>query len=284
MTMWGDWTPSMQGGAGVAEQLSRWVTQYSWLILSIFVPLVALLVFIYIVGFIIDKLRMRGVISRGVEQRFKAFIYTIALIIFVVHITSTIYANNVALSIAFVVALILFALYAVRYFIENLFSYFVVVLSGIVREGEHVMVRINNDVVSGVVVSIDELYTVISSQHNVYVFIPNTAILKSIVMRPRAASIAFKITFYGLESAGVEDVMRFVEDAIASSRLINRSSVNIRLVEARGSSVTVLAEAEVLNPRNVEESYLEVMNILRQKLKPYKVRIEVVSERERYAA
>lgn len=265
------------------EEAARWLAQYSWLILSIFVPLIALLVFVYIVSFIIDKLRMKGVVSRSAEQRFKAFIYSIALIIFVVHITSTIYANNITLSIAFIVALILFALYAIRHFIENLFSYFVVVLSGIVREGEHVMVKLNNDVVSGVVVSIDELYTVISSQHNVYVFIPNTALLKSMVMRPRAASIAFKITFYGIESAGVEDIMRFVEDAIASSRLINKSSVNIRLVEARGNSVTVLAEAEVLNPRNVEESYLDVMNILRQKLRPYKVKIEVVGERERYA-
>jgi len=243
----------------------------------VFYILIGLAVFLIVVGCInraVKKLRERGALTRSAEGKFKLIVIFAGLAIYVTYVFTIIKAETfwiLAIVVAAVTGLIL---YSVRSLFENLFTFLIISSSNIIREGERIILKFGDEEIEGYVTELNEYYVVIRTHHNAFVYVPNSRIAQAIIVRPSQTTLKLKLSISVDGSTNVDQLIKFLEDVVLRSKLINKSTVQIRPVEIYENRIVVVIEADVLNPRNVDQAYAEIVDLVRTML-PHRVRIEV---------
>ncbi len=246
-------------------------------VLYALIGLVALLVAIGLINRIVGRLRRSGAITRSAEGKFKLIIVLIGITLYLSYVFTLIKSEALwilAIIVGFSVGLIF---YSIRHFFENLFTFIMISSSNVIREGERVIVRLGENEVEGHVVEMNESYVVIRTLHNALVYIPNTQLVKAVIVRPSQTTLRLKVTVRAgeRETIDIDSITRAIESVITSCRLIDKSNIQVRPVEVYDGTLVVVIEADVLNPRNVDEAYTEIVNRLRTVLQ-HRVKIELI--------
>lgn len=223
---------------------------------------------------VLSRLRARRIITRTAEGKIRLIIFILGISLYISYVVSLVKAETLWFLIALTVIVGGVVLYSVRGFLENLFSYLVISTSSVVREGERVVIRLGDEEVDGLVQEMNENYVVLRTEHNALVYIPNSLLSKAIIVRPMLQTLKLRISLRGNNHIDVSNIVRSVQEALRRARLISKTSIQVKPVEVYENRVVVLIEADVLNPKNVDEAYTEIMNVLRASL-PHKVRIEL---------
>ena len=235
---------------------------------------VVLLAIVSGVGRVLSRLRARRIITRSAESKVKLIVLILGISLYISYVVSLIKAETLWFLVALTVIVGGVILYSVRGFLENLFSYLVISTSSVVREGERVVIRLGDEEVEGLVQEMNENYVVLRTEHNALVYIPNSLLSKAIIVRPMLQTLKLRISLRGNNHIDVSNIVRSVQEALRRARLISKTSIQVKPVEVYENRVVVLIEADILNPKNVDEAYTEIMNVLRASL-PHKVRIEL---------
>ncbi len=246
-------------------------------VLYAIIGLAVLLIAIGLFNRVVGNLRRRGAITRSAEGKFKLIVVLIGITLYLSYIFTLIRSEALwilAIIVGFSIGLIF---YSIRHFFENLFTFIMISSANVVREGERVIVRLGDSEVEGHVVEMNESYVVIRTLHNAYVYIPNSQLAKAIIIRPSQTTLRLKITVRAVEreTMDMDSIVKTIESAVMSCKLIDKANIQVRPVEVYDGTLVVIVEADVLNPRNVDEAYTEIVNRLRAALQ-HKVKIELI--------
>ncbi len=227
---------------------------------------------------IISSIKVREVVTRSAEIKVKRFFTVIVLTVYAAYVLSLFFPVMIYLTISLLLLFASYILYLLRDDLINTFSYISIITSGTLREGERVIIRMGGESYEGVVTEVNEKYVVLRTGHNALVYIPNFAILRSVVVRPSLTTLRLRIMLKSVEgSIDVNTLIRSVEEIVRSSKLVNKASVQVRLLEVQEDRVSLLIEADVVNPRNVDEAYAEIINSLKSGI-PHRIRVEIEQE------
>ncbi len=251
-----------------------WFWERYQLVLYIVIGFVVLVLVVAGIGRALSKLRVRGVITRSAESKVKSIVLILGISLYVTYIVSLIKAETIWFLIALTVIAVGVILYSVRGFLENLFSYLVITTSNVVREGERVIVRLGEEEIGGLVQEMNESYVILRTEHNALVYIPNSILSKAVIIRPLLQTLRLRLSLRSSNHIDVSNIVRVVQEALEKAKLISKTSIQVKPVEVYENRAVIIIEADVLNPRNVDEAYTEIMNVLKASL-PHKVRIEL---------
>ncbi len=226
----------------------------------------------------ISKIRERGIITRSAESKLRFLIALIGFVAYATYALSLFHVETVWITIVILASVLGLILYSMRSYFENLFTFIIISSSGLLREGERVVIKLGEEVVEGYVADMNENYVVIRTSHNALVYIPNASIARAVIVRPSQATLRIRLSVStnGGGEIDVEHAQKLIRDAIARSKLVNKTSIEVKPVEVLEDSAIFMIEVNVLNPRNIDECYTEIVNLLRASL-PYKrIRTELV--------
>ncbi len=239
---------------------------------------IAIVIAVYIIlGKVLSSLRIRGVIGRRVEETGKMAVLIISIIIVVPMLLSSVFevaeARWIAIAILFMVIFI--GIYSFRNYLENFVSYLFVVLSGIIDDGDNIRIEIGGKSYEGTAIIGEGEYMILKTDHGSYIYVPYSAILKSIIIKTIQSHIVAKLYVRG-QGIDVEKLVNDVSSIIRkSSKYIEKSSVSVKPVEANEEGVTLLLDVDIVNPRKIDECYEEMVKIIMREL-PYRVSIEII--------
>lgn len=236
---------------------------------------IAIVVVVYIViNKILSKIRVRGIISRGIEEAIRLALFAVLTII-VVAITLSSWFQIHIVAITFTALLLLFAgflLYSIRTYIENTISYILFASSNVVKDGELVKVNVLGNVYEGRIFMAEGGYAMIDSGNN-KVYIPYSLLLRSVLIKTTQNIANFKLVIRG-QSLELNKVVYEVKNILSNElKMINREGIDIKPLAVKDEEVVLKVSIEVPNPRNINECYEVLTKLLTWKL-PYKFSIE----------
>ncbi len=256
-------------------------TLISSLLLNIIIYIVLAIAIVATVYTIIKKvlssLRVRGVISRRVEETGKMIVLIISIIIVIPMLLSSIFAVTEAkwIAIAILFIIIFIGLYSFRNYLENSISFLFIVSSGIINDGDNIRIEIGDKSYEGTAIIREGEYMILKTNHGSYIYIPYSIILKSIIIKTVQSHITAKLYIHG-QGIDIERLVNDVSNIIRkSSKYIDKSSISVKPVEAGDNGVTLLIEADIVNPRKIDECYEEMVKIITREL-PYRASIEII--------
>lgn len=225
----------------------------------------------------LSSLRIRGVISRRVEETGKMIVLVISIIIVIPMLLSSVFAVAEArwIAIAILFIIIFIGIYSFRNYLENSISFLFVVSSGIINDGDNVRIEIGDKSYEGTAIIREGEYMILRTEHGSYIYIPYSLILKSIVIKTIQSHITAKLHIHG-QGIDVEKLVNDVSNIIKkSSKYIDKSSISVKPIEAGDEGVTLLLEVDIVNPRKIDECYEEMVRIITREL-PYRASIEII--------
>ena len=251
-----------------------WLWEKYQPVFYIIIGFVVLLLIVTGISRAVSKLRARGLITRSAEGKIKSIMFILGISLYVTYTVSLIKAETIWFLIALTIIAVGVVLYSIRGYLENLFSYLVITTSNVVKEGERVIVRLGEEEIGGLVQEMNENYVILRTEHNALVYIPNSLLSKAVIIRPLLQTLRLRLSLRSSNHIDVSGIVRIVQEALEKAKLISKTSIQVRPVEVYENRAVILIEADVLNPRNVDEAYTEIMNVLKASL-PHKVRIEL---------
>ncbi len=249
-------------------------------ILMVILGSIAIFVLMFIFFKVISSLRFRGKISRTIESRLKTILAITFISFYIVFILLAFRATGWIIPIT-VVAIAFIILLALRPVIENVFAYILILATGIIREGEHVAIKLNNVTYEGVVVEVNSNYTVLRVGTESRLYIPNSFVVRATVLKPRGLILKLKTRIRGIDTNIIPEFHENLRKALMASKRLVKSGIAISLVEIHDKYCSFLIEAPIQNPKNALEAQYEVFSIIRDLASKYgfEVHMEALSSK-----
>ncbi|MEM1931169.1 MAG: hypothetical protein QXL79_03535 [Sulfolobales archaeon] len=259
---------------GVAEALTNWLP-----VLYLAISL-ALIYFVYHAAKLsLSKLRLKGIISRKFEETAKLIALAVTAIIVLPAAISALVPHPLVPTVSLAVSLIVVAvvLFSIIGYVANSLSYLIIALTSTVRDGEYVRVLVDGREYEGRALLVEGNYMVLKTEPGTSIMIPYSRLLRSVIIKLSQVPLVLRIKVVK-PGGDIDEVVEKVASAIRKSKLVNKTSISVKPVEVSEDGVVLVAEAEAVNPKNVNDCFEDLVKILMKEL-PYKVSIEVVSGR-----
>ncbi|MEM2207836.1 MAG: mechanosensitive ion channel family protein [Sulfolobales archaeon] len=259
---------------GIAEILTNWLP-----VLYLAISLALIYLAYYTAKISLAKLRLRGIISRKFEETAKLIALAITAVIVLPAAISALVPHPLVPTVSLAVSLIVIAvvLFSIIGYVANSLSYLIVALTSTVRDGEYVRILVDGREYEGRVLLVEGNYMVLRTEPGASVMIPYSRLLRSVIIKLSQLPLVLRIKVVK-PGGNIDEVVEKVANAVRKSRLVNKTSVSVKPIEASEDGVVLIAEAEAVNPRNINDCFEDLVKILMKEL-PYKVSIEVVSSR-----
>ncbi|ADM27282.1 hypothetical protein Igag_0444 [Ignisphaera aggregans DSM 17230] len=243
---------------------------------------IALAITIIVVVYTITKralssLRIKGKISRRVEETGKMIALIATMIIVIPMLLSSVFAIAEVkwITMAILLIMIFIGIYSLRNSLENSISFLFIVSSGIINDGDNVRIEFGGKSYEGTAILKEGEYMLLKTDHGNYIYIPYSIVLKSVIIKMVQSHIMAKLYIHG-QGIDIEKLVNDISNIIKkSSKYIDKTNISIKPVEVDDESVTLLLEADIANPRKINECYEELIKIITREV-PYRASIEII--------
>lgn len=252
----------------------------SWLPVLYLVISIAVIYSVYYVAKIaLTRLRLRGIISRRFEETAKLIVLALAAVIVLPAAVSAVVPHPLVPTVSLTVSLIVVAvvLFSIAGYVSNSLSYLLVALTSTVKDGEYVRVLVDGKEYEGRVLLVEGNYMILRTEPGASVLIPYGRLLRSVIVKLSQLPLMLRIRV-AKPGSSIDEIVEKVTNAVRKSKLVNKTSISVRPVGVSEDEVVLIAEAEAVNPKNINDCFEDLVKILIREL-PYKVSIEVVSGR-----
>ncbi|MCI4436191.1 MAG: hypothetical protein JHC33_05200 [Ignisphaera sp.] len=182
-------------------------------------------------------------------------LYVIYNIVGGVGVQQTIVATIIVVSVILVIALMF------RNLLENLGSYAVIVLSGIVRDGDRVKIITDEGVYEGRLELNNYNFAKIVDEKGTLSYIPYKSLLNSIIIKSSSRTVNIKLRFYGY-NIQLKNIINEISSIVDELGLAVESA-NIKLVSIKENEATVIIEVGV--KKDVNYFIVEFIDRIRSK-------------------
>ncbi|MEL9940427.1 MAG: hypothetical protein QW348_06325 [Ignisphaera sp.] len=219
---------------------------FLYMILYIVVAIAIVIAIYIVVGRVLRGLRVKGVISRRVEELIKIIVLVLSALIAIPIAISSFVQYSLWFSVTIVVIIIIAVIVSLRPLIENSFSYLILVSSGLLRDGEYIQVNVDDGVYEGKVVLLEGNFMEIITSDNRIVFIPYRQVLNSVIVKQSLQILKFKLYVYG-HGLDIDRIINTIREILSKSRFV--TSINdIRLLEVKEGEASFLVEVGLRAP------------------------------------
>jgi len=242
-------------------------------ILYILIAIVIVTAVYIAVGKMLKGLRLRGVISRRIEELIKIIVLVFLILISIPIAVSNIIQYSLWFSVA--IAVIAFALVIImlKTFIENTFSYLILVSSGILRDGESIQINVNGVTYEGRVSLLEGNFMEILTHDNKIVYVPYKHVLNSVITKQSLQNLKFKLIVHG-HGIDIDKTSNIVKEVLLKSRFV--VAINeLRLLEIREEEVSFLIEISLRNPDSATQCLSDIYKMLSKNVS-HRLRIEML--------
>lgn len=256
------------------EALSSWLP-----VLYLVISLALIYAVYYAAKVSLARLRLKGIISRRFEETAKLIALAVAAVIVIPAAVSTVVPHPLVPTVSLAVSLIVVSvvLFSIIGYIANSLSYLIVALTSTVKDGEYVRILVDGKEYEGRVLLVEGNYMILRTEPGASVLIPYSRLLRSVIVKLSQLPLVLRIKVMKPGSS-IDEVVERVTNAMRKSRLVNKTSVSVRPVEVSEDGIVLIAEAEAINPRNVNDCFEDLVRILIKEI-PYRVSIEFVDSR-----
>lgn len=258
----------------LAEALSGWLP-----VLYLVISLALIYAAYYAAKASLARLRLKGIISRRFEETAKLVALAVAAVIVIPAAVSAVVPHPLVPTVSLTVSLIVVSvvLFSIIGYIANSLSYLIVALTSMVKDGEYMRILVDGKEYEGRVLLVEGNYMILRTEPGASVLIPYSRLLRSVIVKLSQLPLVLRIKV-AKPGSNIDEVVERVTSAIRKSRLVSKTSVSVRPVEVSEDGIVLIAEAEAVNPRNVNDCFEDLVRILIKEI-PYRVSIEFVDSR-----
>jgi small-conductance mechanosensitive channel len=172
-------------------------TRILYTILQLAVAITIVIAIYMISGKILERLRLRRVISRKVEGMLKIIVLSIIIIIAVPLIASIYVQQSVLFSVVLLGIVLLVLAIAFRDYVANAAGYVIAASSGVVKDGDKVKIVIDGISYEGEVELLDSGFLQLRDENNTTVYIPYRKLLNATIVKYKYPLMSLNMRFHG---------------------------------------------------------------------------------------
>ena len=246
------------------------IPSYVSSVLHVIIALLIILIVYVAIGKVLSSLRSRGAISRRVESWIKLLVLVVAILIVFPIVLSSYIQQSYWFSIAILVITFTILLLSLKTYLENIFSYLIIVTSGIVRDGENIQIVFGGYSYEGKANLLEGNFMQIITEDNKAIYIPYKHLLSAVIIKSQQYMLKMKVHFYG-HNIDIEKIGNVIVNTLQKMRV---TVYDIKPVEIHGEKVTFLIETSIRDSKDATHILSNICRKLSTEL-PHRFEIEV---------